>query len=162
MSSNVTNHVSFLRTSREFPEEIKELAFQVSKSYIDIANVVNTRTIGIFPVNRAAITGNSWFLTSRRQQTLRQVYSFTSTADIDIGFKISSIFGFVQLYGVYNSGTAWFGLIPATSVAIAGQISFYVDVNGASTTSDVIKFVVGGGAPALTSGTIVLEWLSLV
>ena len=161
MSANVVNQVAFLRTSREFPEDLKKLTLQMSKAYIDTSNAVNNRTIGIFPVNRPAINGENWFLTdNQRQQGLRQVYTFTTTADIDIGFKISSISQFTRFSGIYTDGTAWYGLIPGTSVAVAGQILFYVTVNGASTTSDVIKFVVGAGAPALTSGTIVLEWIS--
>jgi len=161
MSANVANQVAFLRTSREFPEDIKKLTLQLSKAYIDTSNAVNNRTIGIFPVNRSAITGENWFLDgAQRQQGLRQVYTFTSTADINIGFKISSISQFTRFDGTYTDGTSWYGLIPGTSVAVAGQILFYVTVNGASTTSDVIRFVVGAGAPALTSGKIVLEWIS--
>lgn len=161
MSSNVANQMAFLRTSRDFPEDPKNLSMQLSKSYIDTSNAVNTRTIGIFPVNRSAITGESWFISgNQKQQGLRQVYTFTTTADINIGFKIASIAGFTRFYGSYTDGTSWYGLIPATSVAIAGQISFYVTVNGASTASDVIKFLVGAGAPALTNGVFVLEWLS--
>lgn len=161
MTANITNQVAYLRTSREFPEDIKKLTLEVSKAYIDTSNAVNARTIGIFPVNRSAITGESWFLIgNHRQQGIRQVYTFTTTADINIGFKISSISQFTRLDGTYTDGTAWYGLIPGTSVAVAGQILFYVTVNGASTTSDVIKFVVGAGAPALTSGKIVLEWIA--
>lgn len=161
MSANIANQVAFLRTSREFPEDVKKLTLQLSKAYIDTSNAVNNRTIGIYPTNRSAINGENWFLDgAQRQQGLRQVYQFTSTADIDIGFKLTSISQFTKMSGVYTNGTSWFGLIPGTSVAVAGQILFYVTVNGASTTSDVIKFVVGGGAPALSSGTIVLEWIS--
>ena len=163
MSVNVVNQVAYLRTSREFQEDIHQLAIEVNRSYIDIANAVNNRTISIFPINRPAINGESWFISkNQRQQGLRQVYTFTSTADINIGFKLSSIAEFTRFFGIYTDGTASYGLIPGTSVAIAGQISFYVTVNGASTTSDVIKFLVGAGAPALTSGKIVLEWISEV
>ncbi len=159
MSSNVVNQVAYLRTSREFPEDIKQLTREMSKSYIDTSNAVNSRTIGIFPVNRSAISGESWFISgNQKQQGLRQVYTFTSTADIDIGFKFSSISQFTKLTGVYTNGTSWFGLIPGTSVAVAGQILFYLTTG--SSTSDVIRFVLGAGAPALTSGTIVLEWIS--
>ena len=162
MSSNVINQVAFLRTSREFPEDLSSLALQVNKAYIDIANTVNNRTISIFPVNRPAVNGESWYIKgNQRQQGFRQVYTFTTTADINIGFKISSIFGFSRLFGTYrDSANNWYGLIPGTSVPIAGQISFYIAVNGASTTSDTLKFLVGAGAPAIASGTIVLEWLS--
>lgn len=164
MSSNVVNEVAYLRTSRNFPKDIENLTVEINKAYVDIANNVNARTIGIFPVNRPAITGESWFITqNRRQQTLRQAYSFTSTSDINIGFKLSRISSISKMsYGSYTDGTSWFGLIYATSVPIAGQISFFVTVNAGSTTSDIIRFETGAGAPALTSGIIVLEWISNV
>jgi len=161
MSSNILNQVAFLRTSREFPEELRQLTVEVNKSYIDTSAAVNNRTIGLFSVNRPSINGESWFLTgNQKQQGLRQVYKFTTTADINIGFKLTSISQITNMHGVFLSGTSYFGLIPATTVAIAGQISFWVEVNGASTTSDIIKFATGAGAPALTSGIIVLEWIS--
>ncbi len=162
MSSNVINQVAFLRTSREFPEDLSSLTLQVNKAYIDTANAVNNRTISIFPTNRPAVNGESWYVKgNQRQQGFRQVYTFTSTADINIGFKISSIYGFSRLFGTYtDSSNNWYGLIPGTSVAINGQISFYIAINGASTTSDTLKFLVGAGAPVLQSGTVVLEWIS--
>ncbi len=161
MATNVVNQVAYLRTSREFPEDIRQLTRELSKSYIDTSNAVNERTIGIFPVNRSAISGESWFITgNQKQQGLRQVYAFTTTADINIGFKFASLSQFTKLSGVYTDGTNWYGLIPGTNVAVAGQILFYLAPNGASAVSDVIKFKVDAGAPALSRGTIVLEWIS--
>ena len=161
MSSPI-NRVPFLRTSRDFPEEIHELSSEVNRSYVDIANAVNNRTIGIYAINNSTFTGNSYFISSIRQQGLRQTYVFTGTSDINIGFKLSSISTIALMYGTYTntSSGSVFGLIPATSVAIPGQISFYLAVNASSTTSDVLKFVVDGGAPALNSGIIVLEWIA--
>lgn len=161
MSTNVVNQVPYLRTSREFPEEINQLCVEVNKAYVDTANAVNNRTISIFPTSRPAINGESWFvLNNQRQQGLRQVYTFTSTADIPIGFKISNVNRFTRLYGTYTDSTNWYGLIGSTSVAIAGQIGFFVFLDAGSSTTDLIRFTVGGGSPALSSGTIVLEWLS--
>ena len=163
MSANVVNQVAFLRTSREFPADKDKLMQTLDKSYIDTSNAVNARTIGIYPVNRPAITGESWFLSSnQKQQALRQVYTFTTTADIPLGFKISSIAEFTRLFGTWLSGTSWFGVIGGSSVAIAGQLSFYIVVDGASTTTDLIRFAVGAGAPALTKGKVVVEWVSYV
>lgn len=154
MSANIANQVAFLRTSREFPQDdVNQLSLELSKSYIDIANTVNVRIIGIFPKNKPAVTGESWFLTTSKQQTLRQVYSFTSTTSIPHGINISQIDRFTSTYGNYTDGTNWYGLISGTSVAIAGQILFYI-------TATNIVFVVGAGAPALTKGNIVLTWLS--
>lgn len=164
MTIDVVNQNPYLRTSRNYPPDIDQLSLEVNKTYIDIANAVNNRTISIFPTTRAAITGESWFLlNNRRQQSLRQVYTFVTTADIQIGFKISSIDGFSKMSGVYTDILGnWYGLIPATSVVIPGQISFFIFIDGTSTTTDLIRFVTGAGAPALTSGRIVLEWLSFV
>lgn len=162
MSSNVINSAAYLRTTREFPKDMDQLTVEINKSYVDVANAVNNRTQGLFATGKPAINGETWYISNaQKQQGLRQVYSFTTTSDIDIGFKLTSISQITKMYGVYVSINTTFGLIPGTSTAIAGQILFYVDVNGASTTSDVIKFVVGAGAPALTQGTIVLEWLSM-
>jgi len=158
--TNTINNTPYLRSTREFPENISDIAFQCNKSYLEIANAVNQRIIGIYPVGKSAVNGKAYHFTSKKQQGLRQMYSFSATTDIDLGFKLNSLDKIIQMYGTYTDGTSFFGLISATSVAIAGQISFYVTVNGASTTTDTIKFLLGAGAPALTNGTIVIEWAS--
>jgi hypothetical protein len=154
MSSNVINQVAYLRTSRQFPEELHQLAVESNKSYIDVANAVNSRTIGIYPKNRPAITGNNFFITNQRQQTLRQVYIVASTlTPIPTGFALSGIYQVSQMYGTYTDGTNTYGLIPGSNVAITGQICFYIN-------ADSITFIDGGGTPTVTSGLIVLEWIS--
>lgn len=154
MSSNIVNQVSFIPTTRQFPEEIKQLSVELSRDRIDLANAINSRTIGIFPTNRPALNGESWFLSgNQRQQAFRQVYTFTGTTAINHGINTVVPGQFAHCYGSYTNGTDTFGLIYGTSVGIAGQILFYV-------TATQIVFVVDAGAPALQSGTIVLEWLS--
>lgn len=154
--NNVINQMPFLRTSREFPEDLKILTVQVNKSYVDIANAVNSRIIGLFSTNIPSITGESWFLVqNQRQQTFRQVYQFTSTTAITHGINIEDINQFTRCFGSYTDGTNSYGLFFATSVAIAGQITFFI-------TPTQIVFNVGAGAPALTKGRIVIEWLSMV
>ncbi len=159
MTANIINTSAYLRTSREFPEELHQLCVESNKSYVDVANAVNARTIGIYAANRSAITGNVYFITTLRQSSLRQIYYFTSTSPIPCGFKIGNISMIANMYGTYTDGTNIYGLIAATTVAIAGQISFYI-APAASPTSDNITFVVDGGAPALTSGIITIEWIS--
>ncbi len=154
MSTNIVNQVAFLRTSRSFPEESQPLSVEIDRAYIDIANSVNTRIIGIFSTNRSSQTGESWWINkNQRQQTLRQVYLFTSTSAIDHNINVLDPNQFTRCWGSYTEGTNSFGLIWGTSVAINGQISFYV-------TSTQIVFVLGSGAPVLTNGKITLEWLS--
>lgn len=162
MSSNIVNNSPYLRNQREFPEELTQLTVEVNKAYVDTANIVNARTIGLFPVNVAAVNGESWYINqNKRQQGLRKVYTFTSTADIPLGFKLTSIYQPVRCWGEYTDGTNWYGIIHGTSVAIAGQITFYIlpDATPGSK-SDLIRFVVGAGAPAITKGLVVIEWIS--
>lgn len=158
--SNFVNNTPYLRSSREFPENIKDLAFQSNKAYLEVANAINQRTIGIYSVNKPSINGKEYFFTSQKQQGLMKMYSFTNTLNIDLGFKLNSLSKIIHMYGTYTDGTSYFGLISASNIAIAGQISFFVTVNGASTTSDIIQFVIGAGAPILTNGTIIIEWAS--
>jgi hypothetical protein len=155
MSSNVVNQVPYLRTSRDFPQDIQLLTVQMNKAYVDIANSVNNRTISLFPTSRPALNGESWFLTgNQKQQGLRQVFTFTTTANIPHNLNLSTISSFSDNYGQFTDGTNWYGLINGSNVAIAGQISFYV-------TPSNIVFLTGAGAPTLTNGMIVLEWLSM-
>ena len=152
--TNIINSSPYLRTSREFPQNIEKLTLQIDKSWVDIANTMNVRTIGLFPTNRQAISGESWFLTgNQRQQTLRQVYIFNGTSAITHNISVTDPNQFTRCWGSYTDGTNNYGIIWGTSVAIAGQISFYV-------TATQILFKVGAGAPSLVSGRIVLEWLS--
>lgn len=163
MSTNFINQVAYLRTSREFPEELHQFTVEVNKTYVDIANAVNARVIGLFPVNRPAQTGESWYFTTSRQQSFRQVYPFKTSANIDIGFKISSVGKFSsRSYGAYTDALGnWYGVIFGSNVAIAGQLSFFI-LKTVSPTTDQIMFEVGAGSPAISSGYIVLEWISNV
>lgn len=153
MSSNVTNQVPYLRTSRSFPEDSQALSVELSKSYIDIANNVNSRTIGLFPTSRPAITGESWYLVNnQRQQTFRQAYRFTTFAAINHGITTANIYGFTRIFGSFTDGTSFYPL-PYVHSTAANQVGVIV-------TATQITFVVGGGAPVPTLGTIVLEYLS--
>lgn len=154
MSSNVVNQTPYLRTSRNFPVDAAQLTIEVNKSYVDIANAVNSRTIGIFPSGNPAVGGESWFInSSNRQQSLRQIYPFTALGNIPHNIKTAGISQFTKCSGSFTDGTNWYGAIFASNVAIAGQISFYI-------TPTNIVILAGAGAPTISKGIIVLEWLS--
>lgn len=154
MSTNLINQVAYLRTSREFPEEIHQLSVEINKTYVDIANSVNVRTIGLFPVNRPAQTGESYyFQKNARQEAFRQIYSFITTTAIFHNVNVNFSGQFTKCTGSYTDGTNTYGIIFGSSVPIIGQISFYV-------TDTQIILLTGAGAPALTSGLIILEWIS--
>jgi hypothetical protein len=151
----------YLRDQRDFPRhDLQSLANQVDHAYIDIASKVNLRTISLFASGNQIITGEKWYIGSANtpQQTIRQVFTFTSTTAINHGIIVTDISQFTKMYGVYqdNSGPPnnnWYGLIPANTSSIPSQISFYISPTQ-------IVFVSGAGAPTLSYGTIVLEWMA--
>lgn len=158
MSSNITNTMPYLRTSRSFPEDMHEMSIEMNKAYIDIANAVNNRTIGIFTTVNPSATGDNWFINKgQKQQSLRQVYLFDGTtgATLAHGLKWASIQSFTRVYGEFTDGTNWYGLISGSNVAIAGQVVVYIDPTN-------INFLIDAGAPTITRGHVVLEWLSNV
>jgi hypothetical protein len=146
----------YLREQRQFPnDDVKLLSNQMDHTYIDIAAKVNVRTIGIFAKNFQILTGESWYFagSSQKKQGLRQIYPFTAAGNIAHGINFADVFQFTKPSGSFTDGTNWYGAIWASNVAIAGQVSFYVDPTN-------IVILSGGGAPAIVSGTIVLEWIS--
>lgn len=157
MSSPVQK-TPFLRVQRNFPEEGQPLSVELNRSYTDIANAVNNRSIGIFGVKFPIVTGDQWFLNgeAQKQQSLRQVYTFTAAGNIAHGLTWAAVSQILpNSYGSFTDGTNWYGVIYAGSATIANQTTFYV-----TPTNIVVQQ--GAGAPAITSGTIVLEWLSQV
>lgn len=155
MTTNLQNS-PYLPKQRNFPnEDANVLGVALDKTYIEIASKVNERTIGIYAVNYPMATGEQWFIQGQpqKQQTLRQAYSFNSTTNIPHGIRFNQIDRMTRMYGQYSDDVNWYGLIAGSSVAITGQISFYLDITN-------IVFVVDGAAPTLKEGTIVLEWLS--
>jgi hypothetical protein len=157
MMNTPLSQVPYLREQRQFPnEDVKALSNQVDHAYIDIANKVNQRIIGNYPVNVFSITGERWILTgsSTILQSLRRVYIFTAAGAINHGLDFNSVSKISpKSYGSFTDGTNWYGMIFASNVAIAGQVSFYV-------TPTQIIVLSGGGAPAIVSGLIVLEYIS--
>lgn len=157
-SISVANPGNFLRTSRNFPAEIGQLTVEINRSYTEVAQQVNNRISGIYGLNTTIITGEAWYLNGSvgKQQTLRQIYSFTGTGNIAHGLAWSSVSLISpKSYGTYTDGTNWYGVIYASSVAIAGQVTFYV-----TPTNIVVQ--AGAGSPSITQGYIILEWLSQV
>jgi hypothetical protein len=159
MLQNVVNSTPYLRTTREFPfDDIRQLAFEVNKSYLDIASAVNNRVIGIFPTSRPAVTGETWFFDRNlKQQSFRQVYTIGTitelTTSINHGIPASDVTYFTKCYGSYTDGTNWYGLYFAGMTTIVDQITFYI-------TPTQIIINKSNTSPALTKAIIVLEWIS--
>ena len=166
--NHFVNQSPYIRTTREFPEDLGELSEEVNQAYLDIAQAVNMRTIGIYPINRPAITGNNFFLQgNQKQQTVRQIYTFSGAAPAPIphGINVLGISRFTPMcYGSYSDAAGnYYGIPYASSVAIAGQVSFYITPNSAGNVLDgTIVVVVDPGAPAIAEGIIVLEWIAIL
>ena len=150
----------YLREQRAFPyEEVKDLSRQVDQAYIDIANKVNKRVIGTYAQGFMAVTGESWFLagTNKRQQTLRQIYPFTvsgAITNIPHGIPANDIVMFTMIYGTATDETNWY---PLPYVASAGTVANQISVVVGPVYIIVTK---GASAPAITTGNIVLEWMT--
>lgn len=156
MTTNPINQTPYLRTSRNFPSDPQPLSVEINRSYLDIAEKINVRTIGIFPTLKPAITGESWFLTNNvKQQTLRQVYNITSSTAINHNLNFANISQFTVIRGIGFDGTSYFPL-PYVNAAVAnGSIGIFVSPTQ-------IAFTTAGGSPPIVSGFILLEWLSKV
>lgn len=157
MSSNIVNSQPFIKTSRKFPEDAKLLALEVDRTYLEIANSINARIIGNF-ATLPSITGEAWFFSgsSRKQQTLRQVYLVTGAGNIPHGIKVASIGGFTRIYGTFTDGTIWYPLPFVSATAANNQVSITV------TATNIVITAGGGSPPTISSGFVVLEWLSQV
>lgn len=156
MATNLPQDSPYLRTSRHFPiNDPKQLAVEINKFNLDVANTVNTRTIGIYPLNKPITGGESWFINSNQQlQNLRQVFKFTAAGNIAHNINNNTVTSVSpNSYGTYTDGTNWYGVIYASSTAIADQVSFFY-------TPTNIVVLRDAGAPPIVSGYIVLEWLS--
>jgi hypothetical protein len=157
MSSNITNQISFLRTSRSFPEDVHQLSVEVDRSYVDIANAVNSRTIGLFSSSNPSVTGNSYFFSkNQRQQSLRQIYSFgaiAAGATLNIPYSTKGLTQFATIYGSCITAVPDYRPLPYSSVTANANIELKV-------TATNIVITVGAASPNVTSGLIVIEWIS--
>jgi hypothetical protein len=161
------NQFAYLKTTRSFPERPNELVVEINKSYVETASAINDRTIGIFSVNRPAITGESWYLlNNQKQQVLRQIYTFGHIAPgfnlpnglvIPHGLTIPTGINqfFTKIYGIiYTETTNDWRPIPYSSVtAITSQVELRVDRTN-------IYVINGTTAPTILNGFVDLEWLT--
>lgn len=157
--SNIANSGNFLRTSRNFPTDPQALSVELSKTYIDIANEVNNRTSGIYGVNSQIITSESWFLNGEggRQFSLRQVYTFSdSNLVFNHNLNLAAITNFTRIYGTFYDGTFW-NTLPYVDVTAANN-----QINVQIGSAQIIITKGAGSPPAISSGILVLEWISQV
>jgi hypothetical protein len=167
MSSNVVNNQPYIRTTWDLADtNIKDLVRELDRDYIEIANAINYRTIGIFPTNRPAIGGESWFFTSKRQQNIRQIYTFEGPIaaypfEIPHNLDLYTIEYFTKCQGsIQTTSLNWIGCIYGSGNAIPGQITFAVITNSAPGVLDgKIRLLNAPATPVVKKGVIILEWI---
>lgn len=156
-----------LVTSKKFPVNVpEELESILSKAWVDTAQAVNVRTIGIFNTNAITI-GDKYYSTSitdasQLRQAYRQVFPFGAIAAasaITINFDMSQITQCVNISGcvVTDDNTSKFRAINWTSCTdVTEQIQ--VDFDSTSTPNTIIV-TVGAAAPNVVSGFVNVEYL---
>lgn len=166
MSTNAngsnTAQTPYLITSRFFPKDVEELQPVLTKSWVDLAQAINTRTIGIFNTT-SAVNGDKYYNatnTLQLRQAYRQTFPFGAIAaggTIAIFFDMTQVTQCVNIYGtvVTDDVTSKFRALNWTSSTdITEQIQ--VDFNSIA---NQINITVGAGAPNVISGMIVVEYL---
>ena len=156
MSTKVPNAAPFLRVQRLFPRDAQPLSVEIDRAYTDIASSVNARMIGIFSTNSPIQNGEFWYSDGIRYQGNRQLYFVTGTGNIVHNIDTTIINGFTRIYGTFTDGTIWYPLPYVNAVATNNQISLTV------TTTNIVITAGGGAPPTVSSGFVVLEWISLV
>ncbi len=165
MSNPVTTDTlqrgAFLRTTRNFPEDLHQLTVEVNQSYTEVASAVNNRTVGFFIANRATVTGENWFVpqqngvSSQRQQGIREVYSWDdSNLTIQHGLQFLSLSNFVRIWGTFFDGTNWQTLPYVDVTNATNQIN--VKVNS----TNIVITKGGGSPPSCTNGLVILEYIA--
>lgn len=152
-SAPINSTSAYVNTSLYFPDDFNEFRVIFIQDRQRIAYAINVRDIGIFDTT-PTLSGEQWPDPSNAQNT-KQPYRkmfFFSDASLNFAHGISGLVSCTHIYGTATDGTNFFPIPFVSTTAIANQIQLLV-------TPTNIVVTKGGGAPAITSGTIVLEYL---
>lgn len=162
MTFNPVNSLgSFIPTSTFFPEDFESFRTKFLELYRDLSNTVNVREIGIYDLEEF-LTGENWFTAGnpqKKRKTFRSVYILPATAagaTTNIAHGISAVnttTTFTAIYGTCVTDVIDNRPIPYASVTAVNQ---QIEINVDATNINVIN---GAGAPNITSGLIVVEYL---
>lgn len=170
MSTNTPGSIQapFLPTSLRFPLDPTELQTTQSKAYIDIAQAVNRRSIGIFNTIQV-VTGDQYYSLQNNdihkpiqfRQSYRMLFVFGPIA-AGVTITIShGIAGIVELVNSYGNCITDISVIPnakyepipfVSATDVTQQVEFYMN-------DTIITIVNGAGNNNILSGTIIVEYL---
>ena len=159
----------YLKVQWMFPnDELRSLSSQIDKAYIDIAQKVNSRIIGIYPQNKQVVTGSRWYLDGFTSplQVLREVIVFPAIASgafLNINTNIQNEVSFTYIGGVaaLTTGTDWRPVPYVDPATLDHSMTVLIEPNPVGAKQSV-KLVLGAGAPDISGAYIVIEWLSNV
>lgn len=163
-SSNIGNQTPYLPNSRTFETaDEDELERDLTKMYTDVSMAINLRGISIFDTT-AILTGETWFNnkplsgnTQFKRQTFRKVFSIGAVAagaTLTTAHGITNLIQMSRIYGTVTTDAPDFRPVPyASATAVNQQIELKVN-----TTNFIL--INGAGAPNITIGVIILEWLA--
>ncbi len=147
----------YLPVYLKFEEGGQDLYFQLSNMYSAIAYRLNNREIALYGFQET-LTGQKWTVSGNLQkqnETFRKVFEFgaiAAGATLNIAHGITSITRIVKWYGGIVTANNKRPLPFVSATAVTDQVS--VDEDGTN-----IVIVNGATAPAIVSGTVVLEFL---
>lgn len=159
MTTSQNTRPSFVVTAETLPQDPGQLLVKLTSMHTDVANAINTREISIYQEGQAIPTGQQFSVPGSNQQkktTLRQTYYFGAIlagATLTLAHGITGLVQLTHTYGTCVTALVDYRPIPYSStVALNQQISLRV-------TATDIEIINGAGAPNITSGIVVLEYL---
>ena len=150
MSTPVSNKTPYVRTYRKFPEDPKNLVIELTRGWIETANAINNRVIGIVSTD-PTVTGKAYYFNGQKFQSISQLFPI-SNSSLTINHGISNFSQMVVQTGWFTDGTIWYPLPYVDVTNVTNQVKV-------STTSSQILVVKGATAPSISSGFVLLEWL---
>lgn len=152
----------FLPVYFDYPRSGNELAERFPKVYTDISYRLNTKEIGIYPLQET-VTGQQFF-TSGDPQNFRGVFRLVieigaiaagATSSAAHGITGFSTLTFTHIYGTVITDGATFNKLPIPYVSTTA-VNEQVQVDADDTDYRIIN---GAGADNITSGILILEYL---
>lgn len=149
----------FLDNTLIIPDDKTDLEYLAKTRYTEIADTINLREIGVFPLAEVE-TGQQWYTPGNPQQ-YRQVFrkvipigSVAAGPGTAVNHGITSISRFTNIYGTGNAAGPLYYALPYSEAGGTGNVEVQV--------SDVsVTVILGATAPALTDVEVVLEYIKV-
>lgn len=149
---------AFVATSNVYPQDVEQLTIQLTYRDTIIATALNLREIGQYETVEI-VTGQQFFTTGNAQKkrfSYRKVFPLPATAagaTTLIAHGLTGVTLYTHIYGTARTDVPDDRPIPYSSAAAVNQ---QIEIKVGAVNISVIN---GAGAPNITDGLIVLEFL---